>query len=97
MIIKKLTKMPYAQAHVEITDNSTNLFSYVTLVASIDEDGWLEIYGLYSMTTRRHISAFLSEYCPSISYSSAKKIYEDGYRINIFTGEIIEINMEINP
>ena len=59
MTIRKLTAMPYAQAHIEI-DNANNkeLFSYVTRVASLTNDGWLTIYGLHSQTTRKHISAF---------------------------------------
>ena len=53
MKIKKLSSMPYAQAHVEI-DNEGNvfLFSYLTLTAILTADGWLEITGLYSTTTR---------------------------------------------
>ena len=91
MTIKKLKKMPYAQAHVEIhNDKSTYLFSYVTLVAAIDKDGWLTVYGLHSQTTRKHISAFMSEYT-GLDYYTAKKCYTDGYRINIHTGEIEEI------
>ena len=90
MIIKKLTAMPYAQAHVEI-DNGHNihLFSYVTLVATITNEGWLSVFGLHSMTTRKHISAFIKEYTNGVlNYASAKAAYEDNYRINIYTGEI---------
>jgi hypothetical protein len=90
MSIKKLTKMPYAQAHVEIHGNTINLFSYVTLVATIDADGWLTVYGLYSQTTRRHIGAFCKEYA-NCDYHTAKQIYNDGYKFNIHTGEIVEI------
>ena len=92
MTIKKLTAMPYAQAHIEI-DNANNkeLFSYVTRVASLTNDGWLTIYGLYSQTTRRHISAFCKEYCTPIDYQMARKAYEGGYSINIYTGEIAEL------
>lgn len=91
MTIRKLTSMPYAQAHVEINeDGSVYLFSYVTLVAKIDCDGWLEINGLYSMTTRKHIGAFVKEYADT-TYSLAKQIYEDDYKFNIYTGEVVEI------
>ena len=93
--IKKLSAMPYAQAHVEI-DNEGNiyLFSYVTCVASI-VDGWLTIHGLYSATTRRHICAFMKEYiewpnCNRGSYQDAKSIYELGCRMLLATGEIEE-------
>ena len=90
MTIKKLTKMPYAQAHVEIRENAIVLFSYVTLVAAIDTDGWLTVYGLHSQTTRKHIGAFCKEYA-NCDYQTAKQIYNDGYKFNIHTGEIVEI------
>ena len=92
MTIKKLSAMPYAQAHIEIdNDNNIHLFSYVTLVATITNDGWLTVNGLYSMTTRKHISAFMKEYGDMLDYQSAKSAYEDGYRINKFTGEVEEL------
>ena len=91
MTLKKLTTMPYAQAHIEIDDsNNINLFSYVTRVASLSNDGWLTVYGLYSMTTRKHISAFCKEYCRAVDYQMAKAAYEGGYSINIYTGEVSE-------
>lgn len=92
MTIKKLTAMPYAQAHIEIDDNGNiALFSYTTRVATLTDDGWLKVYGLYSATTRKHISAFCREYCGVITYQDAKAAYEGGYRINIYTGEIEEL------
>ena len=93
MTIKKLTAMPYAQAHVEISEEGViSLFSYVTLVAEIDADGFLTVYGLHYMTTRKHIGAFVKEYTPFLDYKSAKACYEDGYKLNIYTGEVIELN-----
>lgn len=86
--------MPYAQAHVEIDDeNNITLFSYVTRVAEIDADGWVTIYGLHSATTRKHISAFLAEYVTFPNgehgvYKDFKKLYNDGYSMNIETGEV---------
>jgi hypothetical protein len=93
MTIKKLTAMPYAQAHIEIdNDRNIHLFSYVTLVATITNDGWLTVYGLYSRTTCKHISAFMKEYGGGIlTYYGAKAAYEGNYRINIHTGEIEEL------
>lgn len=92
MTVKKLTKMPYAQAHVEITEDAIALFSYVTKVAEItcDEHGyrWLEIFGLYSQTTRRHIGAFVKEYC-DLTYQDAKRFYEDGDIYCLDTGEVV--------
>ena len=92
MTIKKLTKMPYANAHIEIDDNGNiYLYSYVTLVAELTADGWLTVFELYSMTTRRHISAFMNEYTETLNYYDAKQAYEGGYSINVETGEIEEV------
>lgn len=91
MTIKKLSAMPYAQAHVEIDDENGGivLFSYNTLVASISHDGWCQCFGLYSQTTRKHISAFAKEYAKPLTYSNFKAAYEEGYMINCLTGEIV--------
>lgn len=100
MMLKKLTAMPYAQAHVEIDNNGNiNLFSYVTRVVELTADGWLTIYGLYSMTTRRHISAFLREYAiwpngEHGTYQEFKNLYDDGYAINLMTGEVRKVSEE---
>lgn len=95
--IKKLSAMPYAQAHVEINDTTgeINLFSYVTLVASISAEGWLTVYGLYSMTTRKHIGAFMREYVKYPNgdhgtFQEAKRCYEGRYHFNIYTGEVVD-------
>ena len=90
MTIKKLAKLPYGQAFVEIDDNgNVALWSYRTLVATIEND-WLTVNGLYSATTRRHISAFMSEYTP-FDYATAKQIYTDGKSLDITTGEVVDI------
>jgi hypothetical protein len=90
-MIKKLNAMPTAQAQVNIYDDNTIVLkSYATDVARIDCDGWLEIFGLYSATTRRHISAFMREYTV-FGYDTAKLIYEKKMKINIYTGEIVDL------
>jgi len=100
MTLKKLTAMPYAQAHVEIMDNGDiYLFSYVTMVCELTSDGWLTCTGTYSQTTRKHIGAFMREYVEWPNgergdYYTAKHCYENGYRLNINTGEIEFINEE---
>lgn len=89
--IKKLSAMPYAQAHIEIeSDGTIHLFSYVTRVAVIDADGWLTICGLHSQTTKRHIGCFVAEYA-GLNFQNAKMLYTNDYKFNIHTGEIVDI------
>ena len=97
MTLKKLTSMPYAQAHVEIDDAGNKyLFSYVTLVCTLTADGWLSCTGTYSQTTRRHIGAFMREDVEWPNgergdYYTAKHCYEGNYRLNVETGEVEEL------
>lgn len=82
-MIRNLKYIPYGQAKVIITDNGViTLRSYATDVARI-QDGFLIVYGLYSRTTIRHISAFVKEYVAGADYYTAKKCYTDNliYRI----------------
>lgn len=91
-IIKKLSRMPYAQAHVEIDgDGNVNLFSYVTLVAGVRADGFCWCNGTYSQTTRKHIGAFAHEYAAPFTYHDFKKMYEDNVMISHETGEVVDI------
>ena len=84
-----LSAMPYAQATIHTHDDGTIvLVSYSTPVAYIEPDGRLYIRGLYSATTRKHIGAFVREYA-HIDYQTAKRLYEDGYGYNIYTGEVV--------
>ena len=90
--IKKLSRMPYAQAHVEIDENGgIELISYVTMVISIDPQGWLVCTGTYSATTRKHIGAFMHEYGNGASYYTAKMCYENNQTYNIYTGEVMPL------
>ena len=77
----KLAKMPYAQAEVVRTPNRIDLISYTTRVAYI-VGGVLVVTGLISATTRKHISAFVQEYC-GCDYAIAKKCFKEelGYDI----------------
>ena len=88
--IKVLKSMPYAQAKVYVDDKgNARLVSYVTTVAEIKE-GWLSVYGLYSMTTRKHLGAFAKEYC-GLTYQSLKHLYDNNLRFNLLTGEVEEV------
>lgn len=93
-IIKKLNTMPYAQAHTETIDGIQYLFSYNTLVATYrkdDDDGtWIRCNGLYSATTRRHISAFARQ--NGLTFKDFKDIAGEPYELNIDTGEVITDN-----
>ena len=79
--------MPYAQAKVcRYSDGSVALVSYKTCVATITNDGWLTVYGLYSNTTRRHLSAFATECC-GINYLTLKRCYCNNLLFNVLTKE----------
>ena len=88
---RTLRSMPYAQAKVrnyaDVGIDRIVLQSYRTDVIIIDRD-WLECTGLYSMTTRKHISAFMREYGNGFTFQDVKKAYEGGYLLNIATGEM---------
>ena len=86
---RTLKKMPYAQAKVIENGREAMLISYTTVVIYINEEGWLTVTGLYSATTRKHISAFMREL--GMDYQLAKQLYTDGYRLNIWTGEVAEV------
>ena len=89
-MIKKLKTMPYAQAHIEIHNDTYYLFSYVTLVATVRyEEGekWIKCYGLYSATTRKHISAFAKEH--DLKFTDFKEIEGRPWEMNMMTGEIL--------
>ena len=85
----KLKSMPYAQCSVIFTSECIQLQSYNTIVLELTYDDWLSVYGLYSMTTRKHISAFMREYT-NFDYYTAKSAFENNYDINLETGEILE-------
>ena len=91
-VTKRLDFQPYAQAGINIhNDGSKDLISYSTRVCTVDKDGWLTCRGLYSQTTRRHISSFIREVASNLSYYDAKRCYENDEAINIYTGEIISL------
>ena len=91
MLEKKLSAIPYGQAKVRMLSGfyHNELISYQTTVAAI-RGGWLYIYGLYSATTRKHISAYVREYA-NISYQTAKDLYQKKMKYNIYTGEVAPI------
>ena len=95
-IEKKLKYRKYGNCRVRIyADNSIHLISYQTtvLVAEPERDaGWYTVaYSgtywdnerVYTPTTARHISEFLREYFPNLTYAQIKLAAEK-------TGEVYE-------
>ena len=87
MTIRKIAGHESAQVKVYEYDNGAiTLVSYNTAVIAINPEGWLEVSGLYSRTTIKHIGWFMREY--GLTYQLAKQLYTDNKRFNIHTGEI---------
>lgn len=84
--MEKLKAMPYAQATIRRSMNVITLTSYATDVAEI-RGGVLRVFGLYSATTRKHISAFARQF--GADYTVAKKCYVDGVGYDIILKEWI--------
>jgi len=99
---EKLEHMPYAQAgiinHVDKIDANgryykvpgKTLISYETVAATLTYDGILTIDCLCSVSTRKHVSAFLKQFCPAYHYYDAKAALNGGYSIDITTGAHID-------
>ena len=89
-MMKTLNRHPYANARIFTNDDgSATLYSYTTPVCELTADGWLYVNGLYSMTTRKHISAWMGEL--GLTYQLAKLLYESSKSYNIHTGELADI------
>lgn len=87
--VRKLKDHPYAQCWVIDDDRLIILRSYNTDVIIFNPfTGVLICTGLYSMTTRRHISNFLKEYLPTVNYQTVKKIAGNNLEYNVYTGEL---------
>lgn len=88
----KLARMPYAQAYITRTNDGIILTSYKTNVASLTKDGWLTISGLYSTTTRKHLMAFVKEFCPTVAdFATVKYLATHNEALNINTGELVSL------
>lgn len=89
-MIKKLKEHKSAQCHVAQYNNKEYLVSYTTDVLITNYNtNIMEVTGLYSMTTRRHISWYLMERFPHIDYYTVKKAYQENKYVNIITGELV--------
>ena len=91
MKIRRFSDHPCAQATIiEYANGAKTLVSYSTPVVYVDEEGWLRVNGLYSMTTIKHIGWFMREL--GFTYQLAKQLYNDRKEMNIYTGEVIDID-----
>lgn len=89
---RKLKFCPHGHASVKIDENGgIDLWSYSTLVISIDPHGWLVCTGLYSQTIRKHISYFMREYGNGADYTTAKRCYTTHSMYNIYTGKFVSL------
>lgn len=90
-VARRLRDLPYGQAGVrfnhkwrngkDITD--TILMSYRTEAAVLHRQKMLEIKNLQSRTTIRHVSCFVREFCPGITYQMAKKAFQKNCYLDV--------------
>lgn len=98
---RALEYKPFAQAGVVLDDEGATLVSYESPIIRLHCDA-IEFFNTapdYSRTTISHVSAFLKEYAPTISYFQVKKAFNtdalnewhivDGDLVNPLTGEVI--------
>ena len=61
------------------------LVSYETIVAEIDAQGWVHIYGTFSRTTSKHVSKWLKLH--NLAFYETMWAYNNELDINAKTGE----------
>lgn len=91
-----LANMPCASAGIIYRDSKqgkeTMLKSYETFVLKKDAAGYVQCTGIYSRTTIKHISAWLKQFAPKISYYAIKEAYKNGYAIHAENGNIVKLD-----
>lgn len=87
--IAPLTGHKYASAYTfSDLHGGYGLVSYKTQVLHIDREGWCVVTGMYSVTTSKHISWFVGEFLPHLTYYTLKRVCIDELKINVKTGEV---------
>lgn len=86
---------PYGSCGLIDLPNAVHLISYTTLCGELTNDGWLTARHYSSITTAKHINAFIKDYVraenPSFGYKDWKKLVDKHLAYNIYTGEIKEL------
>lgn len=82
--LERLKGHEQAQAHIIRDHNKIELWSYSTKVLIYDTiDQSIECTGLYSMTTRRHITWFMSQFIGRYDYYDIKKSYLNNDKLHV--------------
>ena len=72
--------------------NSILLVSYTTVCGELTNDGWLTPCHYSTVTTAKHIRAFIKDYVssasPDFDYKKWKKLVDKNVSYNIHTGKI---------
>ena len=92
---KAVPSCPYGSCGIIELPNVIHLVSYTTVCGDLTNDGWLTPCHYSSVTTAKHINAFIKDYIsaadPSFDYKKWKKLVDKNVSYNIHTGEIKEI------
>lgn len=91
---RPLKSCPYGSCGIMERPNSILLVSYQTVCGELTNDGWITPCHYSSITTAKHINAFIKDYVravnPTFCYQDWKKLTDKNVTYNIHTGEIKE-------
>ena len=90
----KLNNHKYANCEIVETDDYLYLYSYNTLVIKVEKENVnIYIHGLYSTTTRKHISWFIQQIFKGIlDYKDIKKAYDKNCYIDLVLRKFVDNN-----
>lgn len=92
---KAVPSCPYGSCGIVEKPDCILLVSYTTVCGDLTNDGWLTPCHYSTVTTARHIRAFIKDYVssasPDFDYKKWKKLVDKNVSYNIHTGEIKEI------
>lgn len=92
---KVVPSCPYGSCGIMERPDCILLVSYTTVCGDLTNDGWLTPCHYSTVTTAKHIRAFIKDYVssasPDFDYKKWKKLVDKNVSYNIHTGEIKEI------